>query len=156
MIINVFHIFRIVKAPEAPGKMKKIHNWRFFIHPLVRRFPPPSRIYELCYIGAETREEGGTCCLRALAAEGVKTARGCPRRWYWSLVKGGTETRMPCSWVEYTLMTLHDEMCSGDALTQSCHDSLYHKSDRSSINTQRWSGTAASFTRERELREEVR
>ncbi len=32
----------------------------------VRRFPPPSsRIYELRYIGAETREEGG----RALAAE---------------------------------------------------------------------------------------
>ncbi len=26
--------------------------------------------YELCYIGAETREEGGTRCQRALAAEG--------------------------------------------------------------------------------------
>ncbi|ROL53983.1 hypothetical protein DPX16_15581 [Anabarilius grahami] len=41
----------------------------------VRRFPPPSsRIYELCYIGAETREEGGTCCRRALAAEGDRGA----------------------------------------------------------------------------------
>ncbi len=28
----------------------------------VRRFPPPSsRIYQLRYIGAETREEGGEC-----------------------------------------------------------------------------------------------
>ncbi|ROL42395.1 hypothetical protein DPX16_8085 [Anabarilius grahami] len=71
----------------------------------------PQCINELRYIGAETREEGGTCCRKALAAEGiavlrssgsagVKTARGCPRRWYWSLVKGGTETRMPCSWDE--------------------------------------------------------
>ncbi|XP_067225624.1 uncharacterized protein [Chanodichthys erythropterus] len=41
----------------------------------VRRFPPPSsHIYELCYIGAETREEGGTCCRRALTAEGDRGA----------------------------------------------------------------------------------
>ncbi|ROL47311.1 hypothetical protein DPX16_16899 [Anabarilius grahami] len=41
----------------------------------VRRFPPPSsHIYELCYIGAETREEGGTCCRRALVAEGDRGA----------------------------------------------------------------------------------
>ncbi len=33
----------------------------------VRRFlPPSSRIYQLHYIGAETREEGGTRCQRAL------------------------------------------------------------------------------------------
>ncbi len=53
-------------------------------------------IYELCYIGAETREEGGTRCQRSLAAEGnhgaeeigqqkeVKTTSSCPRRWCWS------------------------------------------------------------------------
>ncbi len=36
----------------------------------VRRFPPhSSRTYQLHYIGAETREEGGTRCQRALAAE---------------------------------------------------------------------------------------
>ncbi len=41
----------------------------------VRRFPPPSsRIYELHYIGAEAREEGGTHCQRALAAEGDRGA----------------------------------------------------------------------------------
>ncbi len=28
----------------------------------VRRFPPPSSRSTNCYIGAETREEGGTCC----------------------------------------------------------------------------------------------
>ncbi len=79
----------------------------------VRRFlPPSSRIYELCYIGAETREEGGTRCQRALAAEedrGAKnvrqqeeaeTASGCPRRWCWSNRRtGGTEGLLPCSWV---------------------------------------------------------
>ncbi len=37
----------------------------------VRRFPPPSSpIYQRHYIGVETREEGGTRCQRALAAEG--------------------------------------------------------------------------------------
>ncbi len=63
----------------------------------VRRFPPPSsRTYLLPYIGAEAREEGGTRCQRALAAEGdrgaeeigqqeaAETASGCPKRWCWS------------------------------------------------------------------------
>ncbi len=63
----------------------------------VRRFPPPSsRTYQLHYIGAETREEGGTRCQRALAAEWdrgaekigqqevAETASGCPKRWCWS------------------------------------------------------------------------
>ncbi len=57
----------------------------------VRRFPPPSsRTYLLRYIGAEAREEGGTRCQRALAAEWdrsaekigqqevAETASGCP------------------------------------------------------------------------------
>ncbi len=80
----------------------------------VRRCPPPSsRIYQLCYIGAETREEGGTRCQRALAAEGdrgaeeigqqeeAETAGGCPRRWCWSNGRtGGTEGSLPCSWDE--------------------------------------------------------
>ncbi len=70
-------------------------------------------IYELCYIGAETREEGGTRCQRALTAEGdrgaeeigqqevAETASGCPRRWCWSKRRtGGTEGSLPCSWVE--------------------------------------------------------
>ncbi|ROK15826.1 hypothetical protein DPX16_10130 [Anabarilius grahami] len=42
----------------------------------------------------------GIALLRSSGSAGVKTARGCPRRWYWSLVKGGTETRMPRSWDE--------------------------------------------------------
>ncbi len=80
----------------------------------VRRFPPPSScIYQLRYIGAETREEGGTRCQRALAAEWdrgaeeigqqevAETASGCPRRWCWSKRRtGGTEDSLPCSWVE--------------------------------------------------------
>ncbi len=80
----------------------------------VRRFPPPSsRIYHLRYIGAETREEGGTRCQRALAAEWdrgaekigqqevAETASGCPKRWCWSKRRtGGTEDSLPCSWVE--------------------------------------------------------
>ncbi len=80
----------------------------------VRRFPPPSsRIYQLHYIGAETREEGGTRCQRALAAEGdrgaeeigqqeeAETASGCPKRWCWSNGRaGGTEGSLPCSWDE--------------------------------------------------------
>ncbi len=80
----------------------------------VRRFPPPSsRIYQLCYIGAEAREEGGTRCQRALAAEWdrgaeeigqqevAETASGCPKRWCWSKRRtGGTEDSLPCSWVE--------------------------------------------------------
>ncbi len=80
----------------------------------VRRFPPPSfRIYELCYIGAKTREEGGTRCQRAHAAEGdrsaeevgqqeeAETASGCPRRWCWSNRRtGGTEDSLPYSWVD--------------------------------------------------------
>ncbi len=71
----------------------------------VRRFPPPSsRTYQLHYIGAETREEGGTRCQRALAAEWdrgaekigqqqvAETASGCPKRWCWSKRRtGGTE-----------------------------------------------------------------
>ncbi len=80
----------------------------------VRRFPPPSsRTYQLRYIGAEAREEGGTRCQRALAAEGdrgaekigqqevAETASGCPKRWCWSKRRtGGTEDSLPCSWVE--------------------------------------------------------
>ncbi len=80
----------------------------------VRRFPPPSsRIYQPRYIGAETREEGGTRCQRALAAEWdrgaeeigqqevAETASGCPKRWCWSKRRtGGTEDSLPCSWVE--------------------------------------------------------
>ncbi len=80
----------------------------------VRRFPPPSsRIYEQRYIGAEARDEGGTRCQRALAAEGdrgaeeigqqeeAETASGCPKRWCWSKGRtGGTEDSLPCSWVE--------------------------------------------------------
>ncbi len=61
----------------------------------------------------ETREEGGTRCQRALAAEGdrgaeeigqqevAETASGCPRRWCWSKRRtGGTEDSLPCSWDE--------------------------------------------------------
>ncbi len=61
----------------------------------------------------ETREEGGTRCQRALAAEGDRgaeeigqqeveeTASGCPKRWCWSNGRtGGTEDSLPCSWVE--------------------------------------------------------
>ncbi len=61
----------------------------------------------------ETREEGGTRCQRALAAEGdrgaeeigqqeeAETASGCPRRWCWSNGRtGGTEDSLPCSWDE--------------------------------------------------------
>ncbi len=61
----------------------------------------------------ETREEGGTRCQRALAAEGdrgaeeigqqevTETASGCPNRWCWSKRRtGGTEDSLPCSWVE--------------------------------------------------------
>ncbi len=80
----------------------------------VRRFPPPSsRTYLLRYIGAETREEGGTRCQRALAAEWdrgaeeigqqevAETASGCPQRWCWSKRRtGGTEDSLPCSWDE--------------------------------------------------------
>ncbi len=80
----------------------------------VRRFPPPSsRIYLLRYIGAEAREEGGTRCQRALAAEWdrgaeeigqqevAETASGCPKRWCWSKRRtGGTEDSLPCSWDE--------------------------------------------------------
>ncbi len=80
----------------------------------VRRFPPPSsRTYQLHYIGAEARDEGGTRCQRALAAEGdrgaeeigqqeeAEIASGCPKRWCWSKRRtGGTEDSLPCSWVE--------------------------------------------------------
>ncbi len=61
----------------------------------------------------EAREEGGTHCQRALAAEGdrgaeeigqqevAETASGCPKRWCWSKRRtGGTEDSLPCSWVE--------------------------------------------------------
>ncbi len=61
----------------------------------------------------ETREEGGTRCQRALAAEGdrgaeeigqqeeTEIASGCPKRWCWSNGRtGGTEDSLPCSWVE--------------------------------------------------------
>ncbi len=77
-------------------------------------FPPPSsRTYQLRYIGAEAREEGGTRCQRALAAEWdrgaekigqqdvAETASGCPKRWCWSKRRtGGTEDSLPCSWDE--------------------------------------------------------
>ncbi len=61
----------------------------------------------------EAREEGGTRCQRALAAEWdrgaekigqqevAETASGCPKRWCWSKRRtGGTEDSLPCSWVE--------------------------------------------------------
>ncbi len=61
----------------------------------------------------KSREEGGTRCQRALAAEGdrgaeeigqqevAETASGCPKRWCWSNGRtGGTEDSLPCSWVE--------------------------------------------------------
>ncbi len=61
----------------------------------------------------ETREEGGTRCQRALAAEGdrgaeeigqqeeAETASGCPKRWCWTNGRaGGTEGSLPCSWDE--------------------------------------------------------
>ncbi len=61
----------------------------------------------------QNREEGGTCCQRALAAEGDRgdenigqqevavIASGCPRWWCWSNRRtGGTEGSLPCSWVE--------------------------------------------------------
>ncbi len=61
----------------------------------------------------ETREEEGTRCQRALAAEGnrsaeeigqqeeAETASGCPKRWCWSNGRaGGTEGSLPCSWDE--------------------------------------------------------
>ncbi len=61
----------------------------------------------------ETREEGGTRCQRALAAEGdrgaeeigqqeeTEIASGCPKLWCWSKRRtGGTEDSLPCSWVE--------------------------------------------------------
>ncbi len=81
---------------------------------MFRRFPPPSsRTYQLHYIGAEAREEGGTRCQRALAAEWdrgaekigqqevAETASGCPKRWCWSKRRtGGTEDSLPCSWDE--------------------------------------------------------
>ncbi len=70
-------------------------------------------IQELHYIGAETQEEGGTHCQRALVAEGdrgaeeigqqeiVETASGCLRRWCWSNRRtGGMEGSLPSSWVE--------------------------------------------------------
>ncbi|CAM4510316.1 unnamed protein product [Leuciscus chuanchicus] len=40
----------------------------------IRRFPPPSLSFEHCYLRAETQEKGGTCCQRALAAEGDRGA----------------------------------------------------------------------------------
>ncbi len=88
----------------------------YFIIKVFKCSPVPSSffpIYELCYIGAETREEGGTRCQRSLAAEGnrgaeeieqqkeAETASSCPRRWCWSNRRtGGTEGSLPCSWVE--------------------------------------------------------
>ncbi len=61
----------------------------------------------------ETREEGGTRCQRALAAEGdrgaeeigqqeeAETASGCPKRWCWSNGRAvGTGGSLPCSWDE--------------------------------------------------------
>ncbi len=71
-------------------------------------------VYIICVtLVPETREEGGTRCQRALAAEGdrgaeeigqqevAETASGCPKRWCWSKRRtGGTEDSLPCSWVE--------------------------------------------------------
>ncbi len=72
--------------------------------------PVPTKLVTLV---PETREEGGTRCQRALAAEGdrgaeeigqqevAETASGCPKRWCWSKRRtGGTEDSLPCSWVE--------------------------------------------------------
>ncbi len=42
--------------------------------PTCSSIAPAPPFYELCYIGAETREEGGTRCQRALAAEGDRGA----------------------------------------------------------------------------------
>ncbi len=77
---------------------------------LLKSLNVSSCIYELFYIGAETREEGGIHCQRALAAEGdrvaeeirqqevAETASGCPRRWCWSNRRtGGTEGSLSCS-----------------------------------------------------------
>ncbi len=88
----------------------------FIFIKLVECSPVPASFfpfYELCYIGAETREEGGTRCQRALAAEGdrgaeevgqhgeAETASGCLRRWCWSDRRsGGTEGLLPCSGVK--------------------------------------------------------
>ncbi len=81
---------------------------------IVRQFPPPSsHIYELGYIGAETRKEGRTFCQTTLTAEGdrgaeevgqqeeAETASGCPRWWCWSNRRtGGMQGPLLCSWVE--------------------------------------------------------
>ncbi len=112
-------------GPRAMGTERgrsSVRGCRFyfvFVYLIIKVFkcsPVPASffpIYELCYIGAETREEGGTRCQRALAAEGdrgaeeigqqevAETASGCPRRWCWSKRRtGGTEGSQPWSWVE--------------------------------------------------------
>ncbi len=88
----------------------------YFVIKIFNFLPVPASffpIYEQCYIGAETWEEGGTRCQRALAAEGdngaeevgqqeeAETVSGCPRLWCWSNRRTGeTEGSLPCSWVE--------------------------------------------------------
>ncbi len=70
-------------------------------------------IYELCYIGAETRRKEGHAVRRSPRCWGdrgaeevgqhgeAETASGCPRRWCWNDRRsGGTEGSLPCSWVE--------------------------------------------------------
>ncbi len=88
----------------------------YFVSKIFKCFPVPASFflfYELCYIGAETWEEGGTRCQRALAAEGdrgaeevgqqevAETAGGCQMWWCWSDgITGETEGSLPYSWVE--------------------------------------------------------
>ncbi len=51
----------------------------YFIIKVFKCLPVPAffSIYELCYIGAKTKEEGGTRCQGALAAEGNRSAEEC-------------------------------------------------------------------------------
>ncbi len=89
----------------------------YFIIKCVKCSPVPASFFpyitNFVTLVPETREEGGTRCQRALAAEGdrgaeeigqqevAETASGCPKRWCWSKRRtGGTEDSLPCSWVE--------------------------------------------------------
>ncbi len=89
----------------------------FMLLKLFKCSPVPASFfpfYELCYIGAETRVEGGTCCQKKpsllrgsrcwggrAARRSGETASGCPRRWCWNDRRsGGTEGSLPCSGVK--------------------------------------------------------
>ncbi len=62
------------------SSVRGCHFYFVFVYFIIKVFkcsPVPASffpIYELCYIGAKTREEGGTRCQRALAAEGHRGA----------------------------------------------------------------------------------